>query len=49
MYRLLALIGVLLTSLGVVGCNTMQGAGEDVEAAGETIQRGAEDASPSNQ
>lgn len=48
MYRLLALIGALLISLGLIGCNTMQGAGEDVEAAGETIQRGAEDASPSN-
>ncbi|MGE0079888.1 MAG: entericidin A/B family lipoprotein [Thiohalomonadaceae bacterium] len=49
MYRLFALIGALLMALGMAGCNTMQGAGEDVEAAGETIQRGAEEASPSNQ
>lgn len=47
--KLIALFGALLMSLGVVACNTMEGAGEDVEAAGETIQRGAEESSPSSQ
>jgi entericidin B len=27
---------------GVVGCNTLQGAGEDIEQGGEAIQRSAD-------
>jgi entericidin B len=40
--KLLALLGTLLLVLGLAGCNTIEGAGEDVEAAGEGIQRGAD-------
>ncbi len=29
--------------LGLAACNTMRGAGEDVEAAGEGVQDAAED------
>lgn len=28
----------IMLALGVTGCNTMQGAGEDIESAGEEIQ-----------
>lgn len=35
---LLALSGLLLTT----GCNTMRGAGEDIQAAGSAISGGAE-------
>ncbi len=38
------IIILMLTSLSflTVSCNTMQGAGKDVESAGETIQDAAE-------
>lgn len=39
----IAFLSVLLTlGLGLSGCNTTRGAGEDIEAAGEAVQRGAE-------
>ena len=31
--------------VGLAGCNTIEGAGEDVEAAGEAVENTAEDAS----
>jgi predicted small secreted protein len=31
--------------VGLAGCNTIEGAGEDVEAAGEAVEDTAEDAS----
>lgn len=40
---LLLLIAGLFT-FGVAGCNTMEGAGQDTQEAGETIERGADDA-----
>lgn len=33
---------MILTGL-LAGCNTMEGAGEDIEAGGEAIQREAEE------
>ena len=33
----------LLIAMGLSGCNTMAGMGEDVEAAGESIEEEAED------
>lgn len=36
----LTFAGVML--LGLAGCNTMEGAGEDVERAGEETQEAAE-------
>ncbi len=43
--RIIALIALLL-SLGVAlgGCNTIRGAGQDVEAAGDAIEEEAEEA-----
>lgn len=35
--------GVLLIALfAITGCNTMEGAGEDVQKAGETIEKAAD-------
>lgn len=36
------LLGLVFVG-GLSGCNTMEGAGEDVEAAGEKIEEEAED------
>jgi len=44
--KLVALLGALLMVLGLAACNTIEGAGEDVEAAGEGIQRGADENRP---
>ncbi len=33
------------TPLALTGCNTTEGAGEDIEAAGDAIEDAAEDAS----
>lgn len=33
----------LVLAAGVSGCNTMEGAGEDIEAAGENIEEEAEE------
>lgn len=32
----------LLMLLGLAGCNTMEGAGEDIEQTGEEIEEGVE-------
>ena len=43
MKRLLALIVLSMFSMGMLsGCNTMAGAGEDVQQAGEAIEKKAE-------
>lgn len=34
---------VLAIGGGLAGCNTMEGAGEDIEAAGESMEEEAED------
>lgn len=39
----LLLATLLLGSLGLAACNTMEGAGQDVEAAGESMSDTAED------
>jgi entericidin B len=39
--RALALIGLLLGALTYTGCQTMEGAGKDIERAGEKIQENA--------
>ncbi len=39
-----ASIGVLLScGLGMAACNTIEGAGEDIQSAGEAIEEEAED------
>ncbi|MFP4125546.1 MAG: entericidin A/B family lipoprotein [Alphaproteobacteria bacterium] len=40
--RLLALLSVALLLAGLTACNTIEGAGEDVEAAGDAVQDTAE-------
>lgn len=32
----------LIALLAITGCNTMEGAGEDVQKAGETIEKAAD-------
>ncbi len=44
MKRLLVLMAVSMFSLGMLsGCNTMAGAGQDVQKAGEKVEDKAED------
>lgn len=39
--KLSAFLMTLLFTLGLAGCNTMEGAGEDMEAAGDAIEDSA--------
>lgn len=39
-----SLLGALLCSLMLSACNTVEGAGKDVERAGEKVQGAAQDA-----
>ncbi|HRD72465.1 MAG TPA: entericidin A/B family lipoprotein [Aquimonas sp.] len=41
MKRLLAVLAALLTVLTLAGCNTIQGAGRDLQKAGEKIEDAA--------
>lgn len=41
MKSLIAIGGALLVTLAIAGCNTMEGAGEDIEAAGKAVQKAA--------
>ena len=43
--RILYLMLLFLVALAAAGCNTTEGFGQDVEAAGEAIEDTAEDAS----
>jgi entericidin B len=43
MQKLFTLLGVLMFSIGMTACNTMQGVGEDVERGGEKVQETARD------
>ncbi|HIF25186.1 MAG TPA: entericidin A/B family lipoprotein [Micavibrio sp.] len=38
---LLTLMGLGLLSMGITACNTVEGAGQDIENAGETVQDAA--------
>jgi predicted small secreted protein len=38
-----AFLGLLVASVGLTGCNTVRGMGEDVEAAGSGMSGAAED------
>lgn len=40
--RLLVAAAALVTMFTIAACNTMEGAGRDVEAAGETVQDAAD-------
>lgn len=41
-YRFLMLFLLAATSLGLSACNTMEGAGRDIESAGESVQDAAD-------
>lgn len=41
--RIILMTVVLAAGTGLAGCNTVRGAGEDVEAGGEAVQDTAED------
>ena len=43
MNKMLTLVALLL-AIGTAACNTVEGAGEDIEAAGDAIEDAAEDA-----
>jgi predicted small secreted protein len=43
MKRLLSIAAVIASTLAFVGCNTVQGAGKDIERGGEKIQDAAQD------
>ena len=42
--RKIALLALVAASLAVTACNTMSGAGKDVQAAGKAVTSTAEDA-----
>ncbi len=42
--RKFLILAIAAATLGVAACNTISGAGRDVEAAGEAVSRTAEDA-----
>lgn len=41
---LMSVAAALATTVSLAACNTTEGAGEDIEAAGEAIEEEAEDA-----
>lgn len=40
--RLCLLLSLATVSLGLSGCNMMEGAGQDIENAGESVQNAAD-------
>lgn len=42
MKKIISVLGVLMFSIGLSACNTMQGMGKDVERGGERMQGAAE-------
>lgn len=47
MKALAAILAATVLSL-VAGCNTMEGAGKDVQAGGRAVERAADKANPTN-
>lgn len=43
MKKLMAMTGMFILALGLGACNTMKGAGKDIESGGEKIQGAATD------
>lgn len=43
MIRKLSILSIAALMAGIAGCNTVEGVGEDVEAAGEAIEEEAEE------
>lgn len=40
--NIIILISALISTISLSGCNTIEGAGEDIQAAGEKIEEEAE-------
>ncbi|HNQ92069.1 MAG TPA: entericidin A/B family lipoprotein [Alphaproteobacteria bacterium] len=40
-FRILTISALLISTLALAACNTVRGAGEDLERAGEAIQKSA--------
>lgn len=43
MKKLIATLGILMFAVGLTGCNTFRGMGQDVERGGEKVQDAATD------
>lgn len=41
-WKYLCVIVVMIAAFAVTGCNTFKGVGQDIEGAGEAIQKGAQ-------
>jgi len=41
MKKMISVCGILIVSIGLTACNTMQGFGKDVERGGEKVQDAA--------
>lgn len=41
--RRIGIVAAAASLFGVAGCNTVEGVGEDIEAAGDAIEDGADD------
>jgi entericidin B len=39
---LLALVGIAIASLAISACNTVEGAGKDIKAGGQAIEKAAD-------
>ena len=46
MKRLLALLLLLGFALAATGCNTVEGAGKDIKATGQAVEKAADKAKP---
>ena len=42
--KIAGIVAIVAVALGVIGCNTIQGAGKDVKAAGGAVEKAAEGA-----
>ena len=46
MEKILALLSLLAFALVATGCNTVEGAGKDIKAGGQAVEKAAEKAKP---
>lgn len=44
--KLLSLLGLVIASISLTACNTVKGAGQDIEAAGDSIENTASENTP---
>lgn len=42
MKKMISILGILMVTLGLSACNTMQGMGKDIERGGEKVQGAAD-------